>query len=309
MRKISISIGIPAYNEADNIKKLLFSLLAQKQDIFTILEIVVVSDGSTDDTANKVLEMKNEQIKLIRNNKRIGQVLTQNLIVKKLTGDILVLLNADIIIKDRLFIEKIIEPILKDKTVGVVSPAIIPVSSSNFFEKIINYSVDFKTKIYTSWKNGSNVYLCHGRARAFSKRFSKKFVWEKVLSEDAYSYLFCVKNGFKFVYQPKTEVYYKSPMNFVDHKRQSSRFLNSISEFSPYFQKQFLKKEYEIPKSIFFKNVAISLLNSPFYLFAYIVIFLLVKVSPHKNIDLTYEISNASRQFKISGIFKGLYEE
>lgn len=300
--KKTVSIGIPAYNEGDNIKKLLSSVLMQKQDVFKILEIVVVSDGSTDGTDNKVMDLKNNKIKLIRNKERIGQVMTQNVLVEKLTGDILVVLNADIIIKDRFFIRKLIEPIIKDKNVGIVSPAIIPVPSSNLFERIINYSVQLKTKIYESWKKGNNVYLCHGRARAFSRKFIKKLRWEKVLSEDAYSYLLCVKNGFKFVYQPKTEVYYKSPMNFIEHKRQSSRFLNSISEFLPHFEKQFLKREYSIPVSIIFKNIILSLLKSPFYLCAYIVIFLLVKVSPYKNIDLTYEIPSISRRLRLSGV-------
>ena len=84
--KKSVSIGIPAYNEEENIKILLSSVLAQKQDNFIIKEIVVVSDGSTDETGNRVLEIRNKIIKLFKNNQRIGQVLTQNIIVKKLTG-------------------------------------------------------------------------------------------------------------------------------------------------------------------------------------------------------------------------------
>src|SRR3989344_6113228 len=300
--KKSVSIGIPAFNEGDNIKKLLSSILAQKQDNFSIKEIVVISDGSTDETDKRVLEMRNKIIKLIRNDKRIGQVLTQNKIVEKLTGDILVLLNGDVIINDRSFIQKLIEPILNNEKVGIVSPAIIPVASRNFFEKIINFSVDFKTKMYESWKNGSNVYLCHGRSRAFSRGFIKDFVWKGVLSEDAYAYLLCLKRGFKFVYQPKTQVYYKSPANFSEHKTQSSRFLNSISEFLPYFQKQFLKNEYGIPRSIILKYIVLSLLNNPFYLIAYTVILLTVNAFPHKNIDLTYEVSSTSSRLKLSGV-------
>lgn len=300
--KKSVSIGIPAYNEESGIKKLLSSILAQHQDIFNIKEIVVVSDGSTDGTDSRALEMKNKIIKLFRNDKRIGQVLTQNVIVKKLTGDIFVLLNADIIIKDSFFIQKLIEPIIKDNNVGIVSPSIIPVPSSNFFEAIINYSVALKNRIYKTWKNGSNVYICHGRARAFSKEFIKDFVWKRVLSEDAYSYLLCLKNGFKFVYQPKTQVYYKSPQRFTEHKIQSSRFLSNISELLPYFQKQFLKREFEIPRSIILKNIALSLLNNPFYLIVYTVIFLAIKIFPHKKIDLTYEVSSVSNREILSGV-------
>jgi len=47
---ITVSIGIPAYNEEANIGKLLSSLIKQKEAGFIIKEIIVVSDQSTDKT-------------------------------------------------------------------------------------------------------------------------------------------------------------------------------------------------------------------------------------------------------------------
>ncbi len=54
MKKITtISIGIPAFNEAVTIKRLLRSVLAQKEKGFVLREIIVLCDGSTDGTPFK----------------------------------------------------------------------------------------------------------------------------------------------------------------------------------------------------------------------------------------------------------------
>lgn len=51
-KNVKISVIIPAYNEAENIIKVLKSL----KQVTAIEEIIVISDGSTDDTVNLVIE-------------------------------------------------------------------------------------------------------------------------------------------------------------------------------------------------------------------------------------------------------------
>ena len=53
MKKLRISIGIPAYNEGGNIARLLRSVLGQKKREL-IDEIIVISDGSSDNTVSEV---------------------------------------------------------------------------------------------------------------------------------------------------------------------------------------------------------------------------------------------------------------
>jgi cellulose synthase/poly-beta-1,6-N-acetylglucosamine synthase-like glycosyltransferase len=48
---MNVSIVVPAYNEAANIRRLLTSLLSQETKFARIVEIVVVASGCTDDTA------------------------------------------------------------------------------------------------------------------------------------------------------------------------------------------------------------------------------------------------------------------
>src|SRR3989344_7485395 len=169
-KKLTVTIGIPAYNEEANIGKLLRVLLAQKQNNFVLKEILVVSDGSTDETDNIVTSFNNPAIHLIRNTKRLGQPKVQNLIADKANTDILVLINADVLPRYKNFLAEIIRSFYIDNKIGIVGADTLSANSQTFFEKMIITAREFKKSIYEKVNNGSNVYLCHGRARALSKK-------------------------------------------------------------------------------------------------------------------------------------------
>src|SRR5690242_10839999 len=97
MKKLSVSVGIPAYNEEANIKALLLSILSQKGNNFTLKEIIVVSDCSNDNTVAEVKNVKSKKIILIQNRKRSGAAIGQNKIVDFFSGEVLVIFNADVI--------------------------------------------------------------------------------------------------------------------------------------------------------------------------------------------------------------------
>ena len=69
----SFSIVIPLYNEEMNIENLVKEIFKYLID-FSNFEIILVNDGSTDNSVEKVESIKNKvNIKLINNNKRCGQ--------------------------------------------------------------------------------------------------------------------------------------------------------------------------------------------------------------------------------------------
>jgi len=110
MKKIpTISIGIPAYNEEANIGNLLESILSQKQDSFVLKEMIVISDGSTDRTVQEAKKVSDERVKVIEGIERRGQAYRQNEICSRASADFLVLLNADILIKNNSLFIKIMK--------------------------------------------------------------------------------------------------------------------------------------------------------------------------------------------------------
>src|SRR5690349_19774683 len=97
MKKLTLTIGIPAYNEEKNIAALLRNILDQEIPNNIIAKnIIVISDGSTDNTIINAKQVKNKIVKIIDVNKRQGIAESQNKLIKMCNTDILVILNADI---------------------------------------------------------------------------------------------------------------------------------------------------------------------------------------------------------------------
>lgn len=292
----TVSIGIPALNEEANIKALLNSILSQKGD-FELKEIIIFSDCSTDNTVKFAKEINDARIKIIENNVRVGQAEGQNQIVKAVTGDYLILLNADVLLGDDTFIDKIIQPFLVNKKVGIVAPRIKPLQAETFFEKIINFSADLKQDMFISWNKGNNIYMCCGRARAFSKDCISHIVWPTSSSEDAYSYLVCLEKGFDFVYIDDAFVLYRSPENFNDHVKQSTRFMSGEKVMSKYFPESFVNDQYKIPFKITLKSAVKYFFKNPILFLLYFVVVVFCKIQSifKKNTTSLWAVSASSK--------------
>lgn len=114
MPKSLISIIIPTYNEQAHIKACLESLLSQT---YTPTEIIVVDDGSTDQTRSLIKSFKN--VKLLTQSHQ-GPGKARNLGARKSRGDILVFVDADMAF-DPKFITHLTAPIRKNQSLGTFS--------------------------------------------------------------------------------------------------------------------------------------------------------------------------------------------
>ena len=95
--KIKISILVPCYNSEKYISRFFESILLQK---YTNIELIVINDGSTDNTQNIVLDYKTllekkgiELIYLSKSNGGLGSAI--NLGLKSVTGDYFCWCNSD----------------------------------------------------------------------------------------------------------------------------------------------------------------------------------------------------------------------
>lgn len=297
MKKLTrVSIGIPAYNEEANIKNLLLCLLAQNQQKFTLEEIIVVSDGSTDTTVEQVRSVKDERIKLIEFNKRNGAAKAQNKIIKIASSDILVMLDADVLPETESFILNIIKPMLKDNRVGLVGADTNSLPPKNLLEKIIAESHEYKKNIYRNINRGNNIYLCHGRARAFSKAFYKEIRWPQLKeAEDAFSYLSCIHKGFKFVFEPSASVCFRSPQMLSDHLLQSKRFIQGRKLMEKYFPPQFVRNEYKIASPLLLKYTILFFLKNAFLAISFIVIHLYARLTTKSTYEPNLKIAKSTK--------------
>lgn len=294
--KITVSVGIPSYNEEANIKNLLQVLLNQALDGFELKAIIVVSDGSTDRTVELVRSVQDERIKLIEFTKRNGAEKAQNKIIKVAKGDILVMLDADVLPETENFILNIIKPILKDNKVGLVGADTKSFPSRNLSEKIIAESHEFKKNIYKNINRGNNIYLCHGRARAFSQAFYTQIRWPECGgAEDAFSYLSCIDKGFKFIFEPSASVRFRSPQVLSDHLLQSRRFIRGRKLMESYFHPQFVRNEYKIPLPLILKHTILFFLKNTFLTTSFILIHLYARLTLKSFHEPKWEIAKSTK--------------
>jgi len=236
MKKLSITIGISAYNEENNIKNLLESVLIQSTKNIILKEIIIISDGSKDNTVREIKLINDSRIKLFSHRKRAGKSNRMNEIFRKFTSDILVLLDGDIVLGNNKVLEEVAKPFIKDAEIGLVGGKTEPFIKNNYIVKAINLTIKCYVNYTETINNGDNVYACKGAFVALSKKFAKNLsIPKEVVSSDTYQYLSCIKQGFKFKYVRSTKVYYHLPQTLRDHVKQNKRFVSARHEMEKYF--------------------------------------------------------------------------
>jgi glycosyltransferase involved in cell wall biosynthesis len=88
---MNISVCIPLYNKEKYIKRAIESVLAQSKPAD---EIIIVDDGSTDESTKVVLGFNDDRIRLIQQ-KNSGEGATRNRAMKEAKNELLALLDAD----------------------------------------------------------------------------------------------------------------------------------------------------------------------------------------------------------------------
>ncbi len=269
--RYSVTIGIPAHNEEHNIARLIRALLQQKGNEWVLDKIVVYSDGCTDNTVKIIETLKSKSIKIIESRDQRGRSYAQQHIINSTNTDYLILLDGDVIPTSENFFNELLKPLTKDDSVGLTSAQVVSLEGDSLFSRIIVWSHKIKSKLYASLAP-SSVYLCHGRARAFSHDFYAQLSFPNVIAEDAYSYFRCLELGYTFAYCPKAKVLFKSPSNLSDHLLQSRRFFRGTKEIHTYFPDSTLTRSYKIPPRLMLRTWATASLERPFYTLMYILI-------------------------------------
>lgn len=87
----TVTAIMAAKNAATTIEAALLALVDQPR----LREVVVVDDGSTDDTASTVLRLEHSKITLIRLARSVGRAKARNIAAEAATGDVLAVADAD----------------------------------------------------------------------------------------------------------------------------------------------------------------------------------------------------------------------
>lgn len=214
-KKLSVAICVPAYNEGNNIKKILDALLSQVTKKIKINKIVVVSSGSTDDTDQIVKKYckKYQRCLLIRQPSRMGKAAAINAFLKTVSEEVVVIESADTIPRSDT-IEKLCAPLIKDKTIGMTGGAPIPVNDPNTFLGYI---------IHTWW-------WFHRHIPRFGEIIAYRNILENISPKTAVDEAFIqaklIQMGYKIVHVDSAIVRNKGPETLTDLIRQRRRIFN-----------------------------------------------------------------------------------
>lgn len=89
---MKLSIIIPAYNELNTILEVIRRVQKERHE----KEIIIVDDGSTDGTTDLLQQVKSENIKILFNNTNKGKGYAIRAAIKYITGDIVIIQDADL---------------------------------------------------------------------------------------------------------------------------------------------------------------------------------------------------------------------
>lgn len=155
--KTKIILVIPAYNEQENILKTYSTIVEYNKKFHTSYDVIVINDGSTDQTENILITNKIPHITLIHNLGIGGAVQTGYKYAYKHGYDIAIQYDGDGQ-HDVSYVKNLIEPIIKKEANMTIGSRFVKGSVSKFKStkarqfgiKIISSFIYFftKTKIY-----------------------------------------------------------------------------------------------------------------------------------------------------------------
>ncbi len=259
----SVTICIPAYNEEKEIKGLLESVVAQKTEDYHIDSIIVLSDGSSDQTVSLAKSVHDPRITVIDGKTNNGRITRRNELLRMATTDIMIFLDGDGVLEDSNSIGKLITPFLNDPFVALVGGNPFSTGNNTFLAKGLaiprDAYLDFKYQI----NEGNNILGCMGSMLAISKDFYTKItIPEDIDADDAYMYLLCKSTGYTFKNVKDAKVLHKFPETISAHVKRNSRHARANKELKKYFG-DLVDREYAVPRYLYLLSMSKQFIKDP----------------------------------------------
>jgi glycosyltransferase involved in cell wall biosynthesis len=266
----TVDVGIPALNEAANIQRILKLVAGQQTPGFRIGKIILLSDGSTDDTVKLAKSLHLPNLKIIENPSRKGLPTAWHKLFRASRADILVLFDADIALEHDHVVANLLRPMFADKNITLTSGRPVKQSTHAFADKVMDVSMALQDYVKAHAHGGRSVYGCHGRIVAVRRSiFSQIEPPKHTLGNDAFLYFFNKSHGGDFEYVPDATIAFKMPQAYADFSKQSARFARAKHDLAAILG-DWIYEEYEIPRHVTLGALLQTFARKPFYSFCYV---------------------------------------
>lgn len=278
MKSKTVSICIPAHNEAKNILNLIQQLALQKTDGYALKEIIVICDGCTDNTCQiaKNAQKKYKNLRVLDDHERKGKPARLNEAFNLINSEVAVVLDADILLASSSALARLVKPLLKDNLSGFVSGRADPLLPRNYVQEIAYAGVQISNDIRA--KAGNCLFYCEGSIRAFSKDFYKQLRFPDMSADDAYPYFVAKRMGYQFKYVPQAKIYYRLPSTMRDYLSQQLRYQAAPEIYKSIFGKSSVQSEWSIKFIDRLSALPPNFIKRPFSTLSYLSVFIYFKL-------------------------------
>lgn len=225
---IEYSLIIPSYNGCEDLLKCISSILQTNYDLSKI-EIVIVDDGSSDNTCDRVTALNLPNLKLIKLQNG-GAAKARNVGIKNATKEVLIFLDQDLVLDSELF--NCYDTLFSNTTTEIVQ--------GNIWEQIIKTPI---TILHSKWRHRvflEKTSIGNGYINTIVTRnvAIRKDVLNKVKRKYGFVYdehhggtggedrelgYRIFKLGYKIMLEPKAIVCHKDPDKYLDILNQKYR--------------------------------------------------------------------------------------
>ena len=271
MKKISIIM--PSYNDAKSIVETLDSVMCQTYENW---ELVIVNDGSTDDTENVILDYKKKfdtenKIKYIyqENGDQLNAILNGS---KYLNGDYISVLHSDDLLNETNALEKVVKYLDDNSDLDAIIADLVIIDENSRYtgiQKVKKYKkANYILPLQTLWL-GRNLFIdvaIHTRDSFFNNVIPNYVMWNTPFwinfnSENGINTLNVEKVNFQFYkYRIHSQNYEHSEngqLNIINGE------LRTFAGLSKYYDIPFYKIQYLIFRT--FNKLKLNSLYRPIY--------------------------------------------
>ncbi|MET7426492.1 glycosyltransferase [Dactylosporangium sp. NPDC005555] len=294
-----VSIGIPAYNEAANIGRLLRDVLGQDETGYELVEIIVASDGSSDGTAAIVSGIPDPRVKLRDSRERLGKTTRMNQLLSGFDGDVLILLDADVSVGAPDFVSCAVRGFRPE--FGVMAVNAVPIPGRTLVEKCVVAGSSAVECAARHWDSGSNYLAFRGACLVLGREFARRLeLPASLVANDAYVYFRACQLGYRPKYDPDVRVHYRSPSTLRDHLRQSERFRHSRAELDRMLPDVRVPESCRVPRSVLVRAFVAQLRRRPLALTGYVVMTACTRLRLGRKSEVTWDIATSTKELGIA---------
>lgn len=225
--KTTLTIGVPVYNEEQNIGVLLKSIFKQEQLSYILEKILIINDGSTDKTPAIInsWQKKYPLIDLKVHTKRLGKAARLNELYNTNQSDYLFTLDGDVILGTKMEIEKVLK-VARKTGADVTAAHQIPCKIHGFIERISYANHCLWTEVRIGINNGNYIQNLQGSATLIKAEFAKQINYPNDIPCDQKFLYIKASQKKAFAFSSKNEIVYRPLGTLRDWIKLNQRILS-----------------------------------------------------------------------------------